>query len=67
MSAAAPPVVADALAASNKDNPAAPSTGTALLRHFRFEACFAFDIADTSSLEHIFQNGHGAAIGYALH
>jgi hypothetical protein len=44
MSAAAPPVVANAPPASNKDNPAAPNTGAAfmtLLRCFRFDACFA--------------------------
>ena len=45
---AASPPVADALPANDKDNPAAPSTGTALRRRFRFEACFACDMAQAS-------------------
>jgi hypothetical protein len=38
----------DAPLASDNDNPAAPNTGTAFLRRFRFEACFAYDMAETS-------------------
>jgi hypothetical protein len=38
-SAAGPLVDADAPLASDSDNPAAPKTGIALLRQFRFEAC----------------------------
>jgi hypothetical protein len=37
-SAAGPLVDADAPLANDNDNPAAPKTGTALLRRFRFEA-----------------------------
>src|SRR6516164_10315414 len=40
-SATCPLVDADAPLASDSDNPAAPKTGTALLRRFRFEACLA--------------------------
>src|SRR6516164_8026220 len=40
-SAAGPLVDADAPLASDSDNPAAPKTGTVLLRRFRFEACLA--------------------------
>jgi hypothetical protein len=36
---------ADAPLASDNDKPAAPNTGRALLLRFRFEACFARDIA----------------------
>ena len=39
ISAAGPLVEADAPLASDNDNPAAPNTGTALLRRFRFDAC----------------------------
>jgi hypothetical protein len=35
------PVDADAPPATAKDMPAIPNTGNALLRRFRFEACFA--------------------------
>src|SRR5215471_10561078 len=35
---------ADAALASDNDNPAAPNTGRALLRRFRFEVCFAWGI-----------------------
>jgi hypothetical protein len=38
----------DAPLASDNDNPAAPNTGTAFLRRFRFEACFAYGMAETS-------------------
>ena len=38
----------DAPLTSENDNPAAPNTGKALLRRFRFEACFACDMAGTS-------------------
>jgi hypothetical protein len=38
----------DAPLASENDKPAAPNTGRALLLRFRFEACFARDMADTS-------------------
>jgi hypothetical protein len=41
---------ADAPLASENDKPAAPNTGRALLLRFRFEACFARDIAATSTL-----------------
>jgi hypothetical protein len=47
-SAAGPLVTADAPLASDNDNPAAPNTGRALLRRFRFEACFACDMMDSS-------------------
>jgi hypothetical protein len=40
----------DAPLASENDKPAAPNTGRALLLRFRFEACFARDIAATSTL-----------------
>ena len=40
-SAAGPLVDADTPLASDSDKPAAPKTGTALLRRFRFEACLA--------------------------
>ena len=39
VTSAGPPVDADAPLASDSDSPAAPKTGTALLRRFRFEAC----------------------------
>jgi len=48
ISAAGPLVTADAPLASDNDNPAAPNTGRALLRRFRFEACFACDMAESS-------------------
>src|SRR5262245_58058611 len=35
---------ADATLASDSDNPAAPNTGRALLRHFCLEVCFAWGI-----------------------
>src|SRR5215467_6135024 len=38
-SATCPLVDADAPLASDSDNPAAPKTGTVLLRRFRFEVC----------------------------
>jgi len=41
---AGPPGTADAVPASDNDNPAAPNTGRALLRRFRFEVCFAWGI-----------------------
>jgi hypothetical protein len=41
ISAAGPLAAADAPPASDRDNPAAPRTGTAFLPAFRFEACFA--------------------------
>jgi hypothetical protein len=41
-------VVADAPLASDNDNPAAPNSGTALLRRFRFESRFACDMVETS-------------------
>jgi hypothetical protein len=47
-SAAVPPLAADAPLASDKDNPAAPNTGTALLLRFRLEACFACDMVESS-------------------
>jgi hypothetical protein len=47
-------VDADAPPASESDNPAAPNTGTALLRRFRFEACFELAILDFSrTFEHL--------------
>jgi hypothetical protein len=33
---------------TNVNNPAAPNTGTALLRRFRFETCFACNMARAS-------------------
>ena len=50
-----PPVVAEAPAANDKDNPAAPNTGsddTALRLRFRFKGGFARDIG-TYLLENI--------------
>jgi hypothetical protein len=44
ISAPGPPGIADAPLASDNDNPAAPNTGRALLRRFRFEGCFAWDM-----------------------
>jgi hypothetical protein len=43
---AGPPGTADAVLASDNDNPAAPNTGRALLRRFCFEACFEFDMTN---------------------
>jgi hypothetical protein len=43
-----PTVAAGAPLASDKDNPAAPNSGTAHARLFRFEACFARDMAKSS-------------------
>src|SRR5215831_15070668 len=43
-STAGPPGTADAVLASDNDNPAAPNTGRVLLRRLRFEGCFASDI-----------------------
>jgi len=48
ISAAGPLVPADAPPASDKDTPAIPNTGTALLKRFRFEACFVRDIVESS-------------------
>ena len=47
-------VAAEAPPAMAKDTPATPNTGTALLRRFRLEACFAFDILLVS---HTFKPG----------
>jgi hypothetical protein len=47
-SIAGPPGTADAVLASDNDKLAAPSTGKALLRRFRFEACSAFDMIMSS-------------------
>src|SRR5262249_8151849 len=41
---AGPIGAADAPLASDSDNPAAPKTGRALLRRFRFGVCFIFDM-----------------------
>jgi hypothetical protein len=41
---------ADAPPASEKVNPAAPSTGTALATRFRFVACFTFGMRASSTL-----------------
>jgi hypothetical protein len=49
-SAAGPPVDADAPLASDSDNPAAPKTGTVLLRRFRFEACLVRAISGSPIL-----------------
>src|SRR5262245_45014376 len=38
---------ADATLASDSDNPAAPNTGRALLRRFRFEVSFAWGIVNS--------------------
>jgi hypothetical protein len=38
----------DALFANENDKPAAPNTGRVLLLRFRFEVCFACNIAETS-------------------
>jgi len=43
-STAGPPGTADAVLASDNDKPAAPNTGKALLRRFRFDECFVCDI-----------------------
>jgi len=48
VSVAGPVVAADAPPANDKDMPATPNTGTALLRRFRFEASFVCDIAEFS-------------------
>jgi hypothetical protein len=42
---AGPPGTADAGLARDNDKPAAPSTGKALLRRFRFEDCFVWDMS----------------------
>jgi hypothetical protein len=47
ISVAGTSVAAEPLASDN-DNPAAPSNGTAHARLFRFEACFARDMVDSS-------------------
>jgi hypothetical protein len=39
-----PPGTAEAVLAIDNDNPAAPNTGKALLRRFRFEVCFVLDM-----------------------
>jgi hypothetical protein len=44
ISAACPPVTADAPLASDNDKPAAPNNGTAHARRFCFEDCFACDM-----------------------
>jgi hypothetical protein len=44
---AGPPGTADAVPASDNDNPAAPSIGRALLRRFSFEVRFAWDIVNS--------------------
>jgi hypothetical protein len=46
--AAGTSVAADAPLASDNDNPAAPNNGTAHARCFRFEACFACDMVESS-------------------
>jgi hypothetical protein len=43
-STAGPPGAADAVLASDSDKPAAPNTGKALLRRFRFEVCTVLDM-----------------------
>jgi hypothetical protein len=49
--AAAPPTIAN-------DTPAAPTTGNAVLRRFRFEACFACAMREPSyTCESILGNG----------
>ena len=47
-SATDPVVDADAPPAIDKDIPAIPNTGTALLRRFRFEVRFAFGMVKSS-------------------
>jgi hypothetical protein len=47
-------VAAEAPPAAANETPAIPKTGTALLRRFRLEACFAFDILLVS---HTFKPG----------
>jgi hypothetical protein len=47
---AGPPGTADAVPASDNDNPAAPNTGRALLRRFCFEGCFVGGIGKLLSL-----------------
>src|SRR6516225_10485958 len=49
-SATCPLVDADAPLASDSDNPAAPKTGTVLLRRFRFEACLVRAISGSPIL-----------------
>jgi hypothetical protein len=46
ISATGPLAAADALPASDRDRPAAPNTGTAFIRAFRFEVCFARGIIE---------------------
>jgi hypothetical protein len=46
--AAGTSVAADAPLASDNDKPAAPNNGTAHARCFRFEACFARDMVESS-------------------
>jgi hypothetical protein len=48
ISAAGTSVAAGALLASDNDNPAAPNNGTAHARLFRFDACFACDMVESS-------------------
>jgi hypothetical protein len=48
ISSAGPPVIAAAPLASDNDNPAAPNTGTAHARRFRFDACFSCDMVECS-------------------
>jgi hypothetical protein len=56
------PVAADAPAANDKDNPAAPNTGnddTVLRRRLPFEGCFVCDILETS---HTFEQMFGQSV-----
>lgn len=48
---AGPPGTADAVLASDNDNPAAPNTGRALLRRLCFEFCLAWGIVTSSMLD----------------
>jgi hypothetical protein len=52
----APLAEADVPLASDKDNPAAPSTGTALLLRFRFEACLASAISGSPISEELIRS-----------
>jgi len=45
-----PPGTAEAPLVNDNDNPAAPNTGSALLRRFRSEACFACDMGESFDL-----------------
>jgi hypothetical protein len=56
VSAVGTAVAADAPPTSDKDTPTAPTTGTASIRAFRFEACFLCGIVESSrTFEQMFE------------